>query len=72
MVLDLTVRAGLDGNDGMRRLINIDPNAVGIVCSGYSYDPVMAEFEQYGFKGRISISSVATPLSETPASVLDA
>ena len=71
VILDLTVRGGLGGKDGMRRLINIDPNAVGIVCSGYSDDPVMAEFEQYGFQGRISKPFVATTLSETLASVLD-
>jgi CheY-like chemotaxis protein len=71
VILDLTVRVGLGGKDGMRRLINIDPNAVGIVCSGYSDDPVMAEFEQYGFKGRISKPFVSTTLSETLASVLD-
>jgi len=71
VILDLTVRGGLGGKDGMRRLIDIDPNAVGIVCSGYSDDPVMAEFEQYGFQGRISKPFVATTLSETLASVLD-
>jgi len=71
VILDLTVRGGLGGKDGMRRLINIDPNAVGIVCSGYSDDPVMAEFEKYGFQGRISKPFVATALSETLASVLD-
>ena len=71
VILDLTVRGGMGGKEGMRRLINIDPNAVGIVCSGYSDDPVMAEFEEYGFRGRISKPFVATTLSETLASVLE-
>ncbi len=30
---------------------NIDPNIRAIVCSGYSNDPVMANFRDYGFEG---------------------
>ena len=35
----------------MRRLLETDPNARVIVSSGYSDDPVMADFRQHGFRG---------------------
>jgi hypothetical protein len=31
--------------------LNIDPQATAIVSSGYSNDPIMADFENYGFRG---------------------
>ncbi len=38
----------------MRKLLEIDPDAVGIVSSGYSASPVMAEAQRYGFKDCIA------------------
>ena len=32
-------------------MLEIDPDAKAIVSSGYSDDPVMAEFRKYGFCG---------------------
>ena len=34
-----------------RRLLETDPAAKVIVSSGYSDDPVMADFREYGFSG---------------------
>ena len=71
VLLDLTVRGGVGGKEAMRRLLEVDREAVGIVCSGYSDDPVMAEFETHGFKGRIAKPFVAHALLATLAEVLD-
>ena len=38
----------------MRRLLEIDPAAVGIVSSGYSESPIMAEAQRFGFKDCIA------------------
>ena len=38
----------------MERLLEMDPSACGIVSSGYSNDPVMAEYGEYGFRGVIA------------------
>ena len=48
-IMDLTVPGGMGGKDAVRKLLEIDPGAKVIVSSGYSQDPVMAEFASYGF-----------------------
>jgi len=49
VVLDLTVRGGMGGEEAMRHLLEIDPQAKVIVSSGYSDSPVMQNYKQYGF-----------------------
>jgi two-component system, cell cycle sensor histidine kinase and response regulator CckA len=52
-ILDLTIPHGLGGVETTRRLLEIHPRLPIIVCSGYSNDPVMANYRDYGFKGRL-------------------
>lgn len=54
VVLDLTVPGGMGGEETMMRLMEIDPDVKAIVCSGYSNDPVMARYYDYGFRGVLS------------------
>ena len=54
VILDLTIRGGYGGEEAMRRLLEIDPGAVGIVSSGYSESPVMAEAHRFGFRDCIA------------------
>lgn len=54
VILDLTIPGGIGGKEVMKQLHEIDPEVTGIVSSGYSDDPVMAHFRDYGFKGSIS------------------
>lgn len=51
VVLDLTVPEGVGGRETMSRLLEIDPDVKAIVSSGYSTDPVMANFRDHGFSG---------------------
>jgi PAS domain S-box-containing protein len=51
VILDLTTPTGLGGVETIARLLEIDPDVRAIVCSGYSNDPVMANFRDYGFSG---------------------
>jgi CheY-like chemotaxis protein len=53
-LLDLTVPGGMGGVETIGKLFEIDPNVKGIASSGYSNDPVMASFRDYGFKGIIT------------------
>ena len=39
----------MGGKEVMARLLKIDPQVKAIVSSGYSDDPVMANFQTYGF-----------------------
>lgn len=51
VILDLTVPGGMGGEEAMRRLLEMDPGVKAMVCSGYSNDPVMARYYDYGFRG---------------------
>jgi CheY-like chemotaxis protein len=53
VILDLTIRGGMGGRDVIKTLLEIDQQTRAIVSSGYSNDPIMANFENYGFKGVI-------------------
>jgi PAS domain S-box-containing protein len=54
VLMDLTIPGGMGGRDAMAAILAVDPTARGIVSSGYSHDPVMAEFEKYGFRALIA------------------
>ncbi|MBC8554728.1 MAG: transporter substrate-binding domain-containing protein [Candidatus Brocadiales bacterium] len=53
VILDLTIPGGMGGKETMKKMLEIDPAVKGIVSSGYSNDPVMANFRKYGFSGVI-------------------
>lgn len=53
VILDLTVPGGMKGDEALRELKKIDPDVKAIVSSGYSNDPIMSEYEKYGFKAVI-------------------
>jgi CheY-like chemotaxis protein len=53
VIMDLTIPGGMGGVEAIKKLLKIDPRVKAIVSSGYSNDPVMADFRQYGFRGFI-------------------
>jgi PAS domain S-box-containing protein len=71
-ILDLTIPGGMGGKEAFRRLREIDPDIKGIVSSGYSEDPVMADYRSHGLSGVIAKPYSMTQLSETMAAVLRA
>lgn len=54
VILDLTVPGGMGGRETLQALIELDANVKAIVSSGYSNDPIMATFAQYGFCARLA------------------
>ncbi|MBT4502198.1 MAG: response regulator [Gemmatimonadetes bacterium] len=54
VIMDLTIPGGMGGEEAMVKLLGIDPNARGLVSSGYADDPIMANFADYGFSGRVT------------------
>jgi PAS domain S-box-containing protein len=54
VILDLTIPGGMGGKEAIKELLKIDPHARVIVSSGYSDDPIMADFENYGFRAVIA------------------
>lgn len=51
VILDLTIPGGMSGKEAIKKLIKIDPKITAIVSSGYSNNPVMANYKAYGFSG---------------------
>jgi PAS domain S-box-containing protein len=51
VILDLTVPGAMGGKEAIGRLCEIDENIKAIVSSGYSIDPVMSNYKEYGFCG---------------------
>lgn len=53
VILDLTIPGGMGGKDAVSMILSLDPTAAVIVSSGYSNDPVIAEYRHYGFRGAV-------------------
>jgi len=51
IIMDLTIPNGMGGCEAARRLREQDPEVKIIASSGYSLDPVMANYRDYGFCG---------------------
>jgi two-component system, cell cycle sensor histidine kinase and response regulator CckA len=54
VILDLTVREGMGGQETVQELLKIDPDVKAIAMSGYVDNPVILEPERHGFKGAMS------------------
>ena len=49
VILDLTIPGSKSGQDVLAKLKEINPGVQAVVSSGYSADPIMANFKDYGF-----------------------
>ena len=54
VILDLSVPEGIGGKDTIALLKAYDPAVKAIVSSGHSHNPVVQDFAEYGFSGRLS------------------
>jgi len=54
VILDLTIPGGMGGEEAAAKILQIDPKAKIIVASGYSNDPVMANYREYGFASSLT------------------
>ena len=70
VIMDLTVPGGIGGKEAVQKLLAIDPQAKVIVSSGYSNDPVMAKYREYGFAGVINKPFRTKDLAEAIAKAL--
>jgi CheY-like chemotaxis protein len=71
VVMDLTIPGGLGGQITMQKLKRIDPGAKVIVSSGYSDDPVLSKFQDFGFSEVLAKPYKADDLVEVIYKVLD-
>ena len=66
VVLDLTVRGGMGGAAALNRLREIDPGVNAVATSGYSNDPIMADYAAHGFIGRLEKPYLLEELENPP------
>jgi PAS domain S-box-containing protein len=69
VILDLTIQGSdMQGDDVLTELLKIDANVKAIVFSGHSTKPIVANYKDYGFKGRldkpVTIDNLANVLRE--------
>lgn len=69
VIMDLTIPGGMGGKETAERILALDPEAKLIVSSGYSHDPIMANYREFGFQNFLSkpyqlseLQSVLKPL----------
>ncbi len=53
LIMDLTIPGGMGGGMAVVEILKINPDAKVIVASGYSNDPIVANFKEYGFVAAI-------------------
>lgn len=71
VITDLTLPGGMGGLKAAEAIKKIDPKAKFIVASGYTSDPVIGDFDHYGFLGRIIKPYKIEELAEVVSDVLN-
>ena len=65
VITDLTMPGGLGGIDTTEALRQLDPDVLVVVSSGYSDDPAIAQFRDYGFIASVKKPYTLDALRET-------
>lgn len=71
VIMDLTITGGMGGKETVTKLLKIDSNAKVIVSSGYSNDPVMANYTDLGFCGVLTKPYTPEELSKVLSQVIE-
>jgi CheY-like chemotaxis protein len=71
VIMDLTIPGGMGGKETIQELLDLDPKARAIVSSGYSDDPLIADYQDYGFMGALAKPYRLRELSSTIRSALE-
>ena len=71
VILDLTVPGKMGGRETIKKLLEIDPEVRAIASSGYSTDPVISDFRNYGFSGVVAKPYRISELREALREVVD-
>lgn len=71
IIMDLTIPGGMGGQAAVQEILNINPAAKVIVSSGYSNDPIMANYQDYGFCAAITKPYQLQALAKVINQVLD-
>ena len=70
VIMDLKIPGGMGGREAIKHLLEIDPDVRAVVSSGYSQDPILADFKEHGFCGVLSKPFRAAQLFDVLSAVL--
>ncbi len=71
VILDLTIPGKMGGREAIEELKKLDPGIKAVVSSGYSNDPVMANYSEYGFSAVVKKPFIIEELEEVLSTVLE-
>lgn len=71
VIMDLTIPGGMGGREAMGSLLEMDPNIIGIVSSGYNNDPILASYREFGFRGVVMKPYTVQELGNVLHNILD-
>ncbi|NOX25184.1 MAG: DUF3365 domain-containing protein [Deltaproteobacteria bacterium] len=71
IIMDLTIPGAMGGKEAIKEVLKIAPDIKVVVASGYSNDPVMADYRQYGFKAALAKPFTLVELREVLADILE-
>ncbi|MDW7651876.1 MAG: PAS domain S-box protein [Bacillota bacterium] len=64
VILDLTIRGSMGGEETVRKLHAVDPGVKAIVSSGYANNNVLSNYGKYGFSGVVAKPFVLNELGQ--------
>jgi len=70
VIMDLTVPGAMGGVEATEKILEMDPSANIVVASGYSNDPVLANYQDYGFIARVEKPFAVQELTQTVKNIL--
>ncbi|MFI5295614.1 MAG: response regulator, partial [Thermodesulfovibrionales bacterium] len=71
VIMDLTIRGGMGGEEAIKVLLEIDPDIKAIVSSGYTESSAISEYGALGFKACLTKPYDIVSLNGTLNSLLD-
>lgn len=71
VIMDLTIPGGMGGKEAAQEVLKLDKKAKLVVSSGYSDDPIMADFGKYGFAASVGKPFEFSELEQTIHSVIN-
>jgi PAS domain S-box-containing protein len=65
VILDLTIRGGMGGEEAIKKLLELDPDVKAVVSSGYVDSSTMSDYEARGFSACLTKPYVIETLKDT-------
>jgi two-component system cell cycle sensor histidine kinase/response regulator CckA len=65
IIMDLTIPGGMGGKEAVQKIHQLNSDAKVIVSSGYSNDPIMANYQEFGFCAAIGKPFTFADLKQT-------